>query len=63
MVIFFLISPPPPVLGKYLCLQNLVGWPPWKRMSFIYLQEIWLQTLFYLNSCSLFQQPLKQALE
>lgn len=53
----------PPVLGKYLCLQNLVGWQPWKRMSFIYLQEIWLQTLFYLNSFSLFHQLLKQPLE
>lgn len=55
MVVFFLISPPL-VLGKYLCLQNLVGWQPWRRMSFIYLQEIWLQTLFHLNSFRLFQQ-------
>lgn len=52
--------PHPLVLGKYLCLQNLVGWQPWKRMSFIYLQEIWLQTLFYLNSFSLFQQLFKK---
>lgn len=52
--------PHPLVLGKCLCLQNLVGWQPWKRMSFIYLQEIWLQTLFYLNSFSLFQQLLKK---
>lgn len=51
--------PHPQVLGKYLCLQNLVGWQSWKRMSFIYPQEIWLQTLFCLKSFSLFQQLLK----
>lgn len=60
---FFSWFPHLPVLGKYLCLQNLVDWPPWKRMSFIYLQEIWLQTLFHLNSFSPFQQLLKQPLE
>lgn len=51
--------PHPIVLGKYLCLQNVVGWQPRKRMSFISLQEIWFQALFYLNSFSLFHQLFK----